>query len=674
MLPMSVRSLYVVVAVLSAAGCKYEPPPLSVDAARPDAENPPGEFDAAPDAPPGDDVDAAIDATPLIDGAPNTFHITGTLTGLWDGAAIELRATVDGVPVLTTVDADGRFSFPTTFANGASYVISIAAAPMHHSCAIENASGSVDAGDVTDIAVICDGPSVAVAFSAPLPIDFDDSVEAYDLSTSIVVQDTAVTVTAPLATAIQMNGATTLTSGVASPTIRWVPGSNTLELRVEVGVMSRTFTVSMNRGGLPIAQSVYGKSSNSDPSDYLGYSVDAEGERVIVGAWGEKSSSQSNPANNDLTHAGAAYIFRRTGATWVQEKYLKASSIDAYDHFGGAVAISGDVAVVGAYDEKSGSTGINSDDDDDSVTGAGAAYVYRRGPNGWAFEAYLKPAVDIDTSDNFGWSVDVDGDTVVVGMRNDDSAATTIDGNAADNTAGGAGSAFVFVWDGAQWTQQAYLKAPNAQGGDNFGYDVAISANTVVVGAPEEDSCATNVGGDQANEGCTRAGAAYVFQRSGTTWSLDRYLKPSDTVGAMSFGRHVAIDGDVIVAAASDTGAVYAFRRAATWQAPARLEQFATFTRVFDVAVYGDVIAASHATSSSPASLHIYHFAGGAWTYDAEVTGSNTAATDDFGYTAALSGDSVLSGAKDEDGPGRGINPPETGDGAAESGAFYVFH
>ena len=123
----------------------------------------------------------------------------------------------------------------------------------------------------------------------------------------------------------------------------------------------------------------------------------------------------------------------------------------------------------------------------------------------------------------------VSGDTVVVGAPWEDSSATGVDGNQSDNSAPDAGAAYVFVRTGMSWSQEAYLKASNTDADDRFGLSVAVSGDTVVVGAWLEDSSATGVNGDQSDNSAFRSGAAYVFVRSGTSWSQEAYLKASNT-------------------------------------------------------------------------------------------------------------------------------------------------
>src|SRR6266571_2654964 len=116
-----------------------------------------------------------------------------------------------------------------------------------------------------------------------------------------------------------------------------------------------------------------------------------------------------------------------------------------------------------------------------------------------------------DTGDFFGVSVAVSGNTMVIGAYGEDSNATGVNGNQNDNSASGSGAAYVFVRSNGVWSQQSYLKASNTEGGDQFGFAVAISGDTVVIGAPNEASNATGVNGNQSDNSAPGAGAVYVF-------------------------------------------------------------------------------------------------------------------------------------------------------------------
>jgi hypothetical protein len=203
--------------------------------------------------------------------------------------------------------------------------------------------------------------------------------------------------------------------------------------------------------------------------------------------------------------------------------------------------------------------------------------VFVRNGTSWSQEAYLK-ASNTGLGDNFGNSVAVDGPTVVVGARGEWSAATGVNGDESDDSMIAAGAAYVFARAGSVWKQEAYLKASNTEMVDLFGASVAVHGDVVAVGAEVEDSAATGVNGNGASNAAPSSGAAYVFRRSGGTWSHRAYVKASNTSCGDFFGSSVGLTSDVLVVGAvgedsaaagvngdesdessPDAGAVYAF-------------------------------------------------------------------------------------------------------------------
>jgi hypothetical protein len=165
-------------------------------------------------------------------------------------------------------------------------------------------------------------------------------------------------------------------------------------------------------------------------------------------------------------------------------------------------------------------------------------------------QQYVK-ASNTGAGDWFGSSVAVSGDTVVVGAPLEASNATGVNGNQADNSATNSGAAYVFVRSGTVWTQQAYLKALNTAASDFFGYSIAVSADTVVVGATMEDSSATGVNGNPFDNSVPDSGAAYVFVRSGGAWTQQAYLKASSPGIIVYFGWSVAVSSGTVVVGAN---------------------------------------------------------------------------------------------------------------------------
>lgn len=315
------------------------------------------------------------------------------------------------------------------------------------------------------------------------------------------------------------------------------------------------------RSGTTWTQEAYIKASNTGSlsateGDFFGASVSISGDgtRIVVGAYGEQSNGtgiDSNQSDNSLRQSGAAYVFVRSGTTWSQESYVKASNTGANDCFGRVVTISADGThfAVSADGESSNATGINQNQADDSAFAAGAVYVFARVGTSWSQEAYVKPS-NTSLLDDFGsaLALSADGSTLAVGAMMEQSSATGINGNGDQKTAAQlySGAAYVFVRSGTTWTQEAYVKASNTWEGAYFGSSVALSADggRLIVGAEHEDSAATGINGNQNDGSAKQSGAAYVFSRTGTTWSQDAYVKASNTYSFSEFGGSVSMSGD----------------------------------------------------------------------------------------------------------------------------------
>ncbi|EGB09976.1 hypothetical protein AURANDRAFT_52803, partial [Aureococcus anophagefferens] len=378
--------------------------------------------------------------------------------------------------------------------------------------------------------------------------------------------------------------------------------------------------------------------SDAAEEDYFGRSVAVSGDLVVVGA------NQNDAAGID---SGSVYVFRTTngGASWTQVAKLVASDAAADDEFGGSVAVSGDLVVVGA-------------DENDA---AGSAYVFRTTNGGatWTQTAKLL-ASDAAAGDRFGYSVAISGDLVVVGAFYDDDAGSN------------SGSAYVFrtTNDGASWTQVAKLVASDAAATDYFGYSVAVSGDLVVVGA---------YGNDDAG---SKSGSAYVFRTTndGASWTQVAKLVASDAAASDYFGRSVAVSGDLVVVGAYGngdagigSGSAYVFRTTndgASWTQVAKLvaNDAAAYDYFGDsVAVSGDlvVVGAWGNADAGDWSGSAYVFRttndGASWTETAKLVACDAAAADSFGESVAISGDLVVLGARLNDDAGSG------------SGSAYVF-
>lgn len=394
-------------------------------------------------------------------------------------------------------------------------------------------------------------------------------------------------------------------------------------------------------------QQAYLKASNTGAGDNFGRSVAMSGDRIVVGAWSEDSSStgvNGSQSSNSASASGAAYIFDRTNGVWNQAAYLKASNTGQVDLFGSSVAVSGDTVIVGAYSEDSNATGVNGAQNNNLAVDSGAAYVFVRSGGQWSQQAYLK-ASNAEAGDFFGGSVAISGDIAVIGANQEDSGATGIDGNQNDNSASHSGAAYIFVRNSGLWSQQAYLKASNTGTDDEFGFPVVVSGETVVVGARQEDSNAAGINGDGEDNSAADSGAAYVFARSGVSWSQQAYLKASNSGTDDSFGVSLSVSGDMLVVGA--------------W----REDGDAT-------GVGGDQNSNS---ASGAGAAYVFSRTDGNWLQHAYVKASNTEANDGFGIGVAVSADTVVVTARDEDSAATGIGGNQNSNSASGAGAAYVF-
>jgi hypothetical protein len=417
-------------------------------------------------------------------------------------------------------------------------------------------------------------------------------------------------------------------------------------------------------GATGISQEAYIKASNTGRADRFGWAIalSSDGNTLAVSAVGESSGAtgiDGDQADNSLMDAGAVYVFVRSGATWVQQAYIKASNPDANDQFGTSVALSadGNTLAVGAFGEASAASGIDGNQADNTAApNAGAVYMFVRTGTTWTQQAYIK-ASNPRPGAGFGVSValSADGNTLAVGADGESSAATGINGNQADFSARNAGAAYVFVRNGTTWTQQAYVKASNTGLNDLFGLALALSAdgNTLAVGAAGEASVAFGINGPQADNSLPDAGAVYVFVRSGAIWSQQAYIKGSNTGAGDAFGVRVSLSGD------GNTLAVGAQRE----DSPAT---------GIDGNQFDD-------TATDAGAVYLFVRSGATWSQQAYVKASNTGATNSpageaFGSSVALSHDGNLLavGAGFESGAATGIGGDQTGD-SLFSGAVYLF-
>lgn len=333
-----------------------------------------------------------------------------------------------------------------------------------------------------------------------------------------------------------------------------------------------------------------------------GYSkVALSGDIAVVGA---------REDDQRATDAGAAYVYRRSGSTWTQQAKLTASDAAANANFGWSVATDGDTIVVGAPRHN---------------TFAGALYVFTRSGDTWTQQAKLT-ASDGAMPDQLGSAVAVSGNTILAG---------------AYGKASGAGASYVFTRSGSTWTQQAKLTASDAAANDVFGYAVALSSDTAIVSAYGKASS---------------TGGVYVFTRSGGAWTQQAKLLPGDSATSDSFGSSIALSGETLLVGAfgkAPAGAAYAFTRSGNiWTQQAKIVPTGvTPSSLFgvSVALSGNtaIIGASwdETVATFAGSAFIFTRSGNVWTQQAHVRPPGTALRDFFAESVALSGTTALMSA-----------------------------
>ncbi|NEP61320.1 MAG: PKD domain-containing protein, partial [Symploca sp. SIO2G7] len=376
--------------------------------------------------------------------------------------------------------------------------------------------------------------------------------------------------------------------------------------------------------------------SDLQREDYFSNSVAISGELAIVGA--HCTDTPGKPK------AGAAYIFKLAGGTWQQQQKLQPSDLQGYDCFGCSVAISGEVAIVGAYYK-----------DAPGKYHAGAAYIFKLEGGTWKQQQKLQPP-DLQQGDYFGHSVAISGELAIVGAYLADAPGKP-----------DAGVAYIFKLAGGTWQQQQKLQPPDLHQGDQFGFSVAISGELAIVGARYADA-----------PGKPDAGAAYIFKLVGGTWQQQQKLQPPDLQRNDYFGYSVAISGEVAIVGAHladapgkpDAGVAYIFKLAGgTWQQqklqPPDLQRNDYFG--WSVAISGEVAIVGTRLADAPGkpdagAAYIFKLAGGTWQQQQKLQPSDLRRNDLFGDSVAISGEVAIVGALYTDAPGK-----------PNAGAVYIF-
>ncbi len=365
--------------------------------------------------------------------------------------------------------------------------------------------------------------------------------------------------------------------------------------------------------------------SDAAANDYFGFAVGLSGNTAVVGAFGDDAGA--------VVDRGSIYVLARSGSTWDQiAGPLGTPDSTTSDNFGRAVAIHNDSLIVGSPFHN---VGANADQ--------GTAYGFARSGSMWNLQTIILKASDGAASDFFGFSVGISDFTAIIGAYGDDTGAVL------DH-----GSAYIFTKSGlfGDWTQNSKLLAPDLAAGDFFGYSVAISGDTAVVGAYGKAGS---------------KGAAYVFVREGGVFAYSAKLQAGDGVAGDSFGINVAIEGDTIVVGASKAnagrGAAYVFARSGgVFSQVAKLgasdgsagDNFGLSVGVSGSNILVGACSDTIGNKANAGSCYVYTSASGTpagpYVSEKKYVPTTVGAGDFFAFSCAISGTSLIGGSSGSNG------------------------
>jgi hypothetical protein len=351
-------------------------------------------------------------------------------------------------------------------------------------------------------------------------------------------------------------------------------------------------------------------------------------QQKIIGGGATAVAIDGNTAAFSDWSNSQVKIYTRSGTTWSLEDTVTVTGGNSqYIGDNDNIRISGDTIVAGAS---------RYDTSNPYSSNEGCAYVFTRSGTTWSQQALLT-ASDAGPSDYFGTSVDIDGDSIIVGAPEWDQGSNY-----------NVGSVYIFTRSGTTWSQQQRIN-PTSQYGDEAGSGVGISGDTIVIGGDEAGAS------QYAN-----TGRAWVYVRSGTSWSFQSTLIPSDVSttpnNATKFGKSVAIDEDTIVVGAWENDTVYVFTRSGTtWTEEQKIKPGYGSGEDFgwSVAIDGDDIIIGVREYDTSGFVHdgganIYQRSGTTWSSESFLTSSDKQNSGKFGYSVAISGSTVIVAASGE--------------------------
>lgn len=657
----------------------------------------------------------------------NNYTVSATVTNL-TGTGLALR--MNGVS--TPVGTNGVVTLTNPIASGSNYNVEIGDRPTGQICVVGNGTGSVTNANITNVTVNCTTATYTIGGLVT------------GLTGSVVLQNNG-----PVQTTVSANGPFTLTGVFVSPNpynviVATQPAGQSCTVArgtgtllnadvTDIGVFctdnvpdapTLTLTRNVKRNSLswtrPARAGYYNLYRTHDTDDdyqlvTTSLMVDNYADDIAVHLENWAHLRYRVEACNSAGCTSSAPVVASSSIPSIG--YLKASNTSEETWFGLYTAVSGDgnTIVIASPRESSGTDGINGPQDNQNAPQSGAVYVFVRDPatSNWSQQAYIKAANSF-TGLGFGMTgltLSHDGSTLAVSAE------------AYPSPGPEAGAVYVFARNGTSWTEQALLQPSNIRLSAQFGYSLGLSAdgNSLFVGSPGEASFATGVGPPQTDMNGSNSGAAYLFTRSGGTWTESGYFKMSTNQTSASFGTSVAISADASTLAVgapnehSDgtgingtegnynnqgSGAVYVFVRSGnTWvqqayvKSPTPMLQTQGDHLGTALALSGNgntlVVTATGEDSDArdvggdqvnndatdSGAAYVYTRVGGFWGYQAFLKASNTDALDEFGFAIDISddGNTVAVSTRLEDGGARGVGGDPFNNDVFTTGAVYLF-
>jgi hypothetical protein len=488
--------------------------------------------------------------------------------------------------------------------------------------------------------------------------------------------------------------------------------AQSLQVPIEVtAATGKTETYTLVFTAAPDADYTYVKASNTREGALFGDALQLHEGQLIVGSPFESSGSPDDPNDASSPDAGAVYVYNQKGG-WMQPQYLKAERPVEGGKFGASLAASGDLLAVGSP-QGCGCEPVAPM----ALPGAtcelagGEVLIFRRDADGvWNPVTCVSTPGGSNDFEEFGASVALDGDTLVVGSSNA-SGGTGVSSTVTNLPGNNPGAAYVFrtLDGGRNWGLEAFMKALVPYADRAFGQALAVEGNRLVVGDPGDPSSSTMIDGSQLNAAAPSRGAVFVFERSGETWTQAAFLKASNQ-RAQGVGASVALAGDRVAVGAPDesnagaginpdgdvgplaaSGAVYVFAKYATaWaqesyikaKLPADNAYFGTSVALIPgqllVGAVGDpgtsagVNPPDSGNANRAGAAYLFTLAGTIWRQHAYIKASNPETNDEFGEAVATDGSLYVVGATAEDGSSAGINGPVNDNLFQNAGAVYI--